>query len=644
MSPTTYPTPSPTPERRPIKSLHPTGSANKKQLFGSSPSPIPDNIFSINVNSSFVKKSPSSPTTPPRDNVGSFNFQFPTSPSENKSLGPGKVSFPSLSPKSPIFSNLISNSSPNFFKRSPSPQSTTDLFGDASSQSSAEIFDPSPPPAIVLNNVVSGSSKKELGFQPGTGFKGLPSPQSATVLFGGNSRSPIPQPSASPSTNKSSQPKKVFNQSLSSSPTIFSNNVTSGPFKKQPSFQNNVGTQFVSGSPTNKSSQPVHVFKGLSSPQPTTGLFGENLRSPTPQPAPIRNKGSETRKVYNMSPSLRMPSQQPAIDQAARPLSSTGWTTASTIFSCSTDSAASIIRPGLSSAGGAERESGQQRTRYIKISPPTTLQLPDEESQKILVAEFAMRLDKLTEDQAFEDLANLSESISSIRLDVVKRLVESQFDCLMDWTWTIATVNKDPPPVIINGSATDNDPLLINGPASLSICSPAVNNHLPLSKRFFPRFGTPGSSRIDIGTRFQGWCQRSPKGGNILRIQYGLEENFLCEVVPGAEVGNLVLSKLENLETQETQRIDSWDDGMRITNVAISRSTKQPRIWVCINNSAWVTRSDLIKLRIENGTRPLGKQSAKDCIMQCVEEKADWYRAVGYAEEADRYKNQFSFL
>lgn len=445
------------------------------------------------------------------------------------------------------------------------------------------------------------------------GFKGLPSPQSAT--------------------NESSQPKKAVS-------SIFSNHVTSGPFKKQPSFQSNAEPQFASGSPTNKSSQPVHVFKGLSSPQPTTGLFGDNIWSPTPQHAPIRNKDSETRRAYNMSSSprprsLRIPSPQPAMDQAARPHSSIGVRTASTIFSCSTDSAASTIKPGLSSAGGAERESGQQRTRYVEISPPT--QLPDEESQKILVAEFAMRLDKLTEDQAFEELANLSESISSPQLAIVKRLVEDQFDCRMDWTWTIATVDKDLP-VAINESAIDNVP------APLPICSSAVNNHLALSKRFFPKFGTPGSSRTDIGARFQGWCQRSPKGGNILRIQYGLEENFLCEVVPGAEVGNLVLSKLENLATQETPRIYSWDDGMRITNVAISRSIKQPRIWVCINDSAWMTRSDLIKLRIGNSTRPLGKQSAKDCIMQCVEEKADWYRAVGYIEEADRYQNQFSCL
>lgn len=605
MSPTGYPTPSPTPERRPIRNLRPTGSANKKQPFGNSPSPISDNIFSINVNSSLAKELPNSPpTTPPRDSVGSFNSQFPTSPLESKSLRPGRVSFPSLSPKPPTSSNLFSNNGPDFLKRSPSPQPTSGLFGGASSQYSAEIFNPSPssPPTIILNNVIF---KKEPILQPGVGFKGLPSPQSAT--------------------NESSQPKKVI--------PIFSNNVTSGPFKKQPSFENNAKPQFASGSPTNKSSQPVHVFKGLS----TTGLFGDNLRSPTPQPAPIRNKDSETSKAYNMSPSprprsLRMPSPQPAMDQAARPHSSMGVRTASTIFSCFTDSATSTIRPDLSSAGGAEK-----RKRHINISPPTTHQLPDEESQEILVAEFAMRLDKLTEDQAFEELAILSESISSPRLYEVKKSVETQFNCVMDWSWTIATVNKDLP-VIINGSAIDNDPV------SLSICSPAVNNHLALSKRFLPRFGTPGSSRIGIEARFQGWCQRSPKGGNILRIQYGLEENFLCEVVPGAEVGNLVLSKLENLATQETQRIDSWDDDMQITNVAISRSTKQPRIWVCINDSAWVTRSDLIKLRIGNGTRPLGKQSAKDCIMQCVEEKADWYRAAGYAEEADRYQNQFSFL
>lgn len=686
MSSITYPpTPSPTPERRPIKNLRPAGLTNKKQFFESPPSPVPDNIFLINANSSFSKKQSSyQPSTSPfGDNFWSTNSQFPASPSENKSSRPRRVSNPSLSPKSPISSNIFSDNNPNF-ESSPGPQpatevnpiylSATNLFSNKSPQPGKVS-----PLTIFSNNVSSGPFRKppspqitadpfrddvrridvtNKSFQFGKDLKGPSSPQPTIDFFGRDVRSPIPQLPTSLSTNKGPHLERGFNSNTGSPPTIFSDNVNSGPFKKLPSFQpatglpeNNAKPQLATGSPTNKGSQPGHIFGGLPGPQPTTGLFRGNPRSPIPQSAKIRNKGSEVGKIHYLSPTsrpggLRASSPQPVVDQVARPPSPTDGTTASITSSGFAGPGTSKIEPSSSSARVAERELGQKRTRFVKISPPTTLQLPDEASQKKLVAEFVMGLNKLTEDQAFEHLAKLSEGVSSLRLDIVKRLVESQFDCLMDWTWTIPTANNPPP--IINRPATDSDSSPINGLTLRSTGSLAVKGDLSLSKpQFFSSLRTAGSSRIDIGTRIQGWC-RQGSTGRILFVQYGLEENFLCEIVPGAKIGNLVLAGLEDLETltkkQETQGIDSWGDHMRVTNVAISQSITQPRIWVCINNSAWMSRTKLAKLRIENGTRPLGKQSATDCIMQCVEEKAGWYREAGYAEEADRYQNQFSFL
>lgn len=383
--------------------------------------------------------------------------------------------------------------------------------------------------------------------------------------------------------------------------------------------------------------------------------------SPTPERRPIKNlcpAGLKNKKqlpesppspipdnigkVYDPSPtsrpgSLRASSPQPVIDQVGRPPSPIGGTTASTTTSGFAGPGTSEIESSPSPTRATERELGQKRTIFVNISPPTTPHLSDEASQKKLVAEFVMRLDGLTENQAFEHLVKLSEGVSALRLDIVKRLVESQFDCLMDWTWTIPTANNPPvrPPT--------GEIILRSTGGNL-----AVNPDLSPSKpQFFPSFRTAGSSRIDVRTRIQGWC-RQGSTGRILLVQYGLEENFLCEIVPGAKIGNLALAGLENLETltkkQETQGIDSWGNHMQVTNVAISQSITQPRIWVCINNFAWMNRTKLAKLRIENGTRSLGKKSATDCIMQCVEEKADWYREVGHAEEAERYRTQFSFL
>lgn len=612
MSSITYPpTPSPTPERHPIRNLRSAGLSNKKQPSQSPPSPVPDNIFSINVNSSFSKKQSSHQpgASPFGDNFWSANSQFPTSPSENKSPRPGRVSDPSLNPKSSIFSIFPDNN--------PSPQPTTEV--NPIYLSTTDAFkSPQPgkvsPPTIFSNNVSSGPFRKPrslqtttvpLGddvrytnitnkiFQFGKDLKRPPSPQPTIGLFGGAVRSPSPQPPTSPFANKGSHLEKVFNSNTSSPPTVFSDNVNSGPFKKLPSlrpatglFENNAKPQFATDS------QPGCVFGGL-------------------------------------------PSPQPVIDQVAGPPSPTGGTTASTTSSGFAGPGTSKIEPSSSSARATEMELGQKRTRFVKISPPTTLQLLDEASQKKLVAEFLKGLDELTEDQAFEQLAKLSEGVSSLRLDIVKKLVESQFDCLMDWTWTTPTA-----PLIINRPATDSDPPLINDLTLRSTGSLIVKDDLSLSKpRFFPRFRTVRPSR-DIGKRIRGWC-RQGSTGRVVFIQYGLEENFLCETVRGADVGNLALAGLENIETQG---IDSWGDHMQVTDVTISQSITRPSVWVCINNSAWISRTKLAKLRIENGKRPLGKQSATDCIIQCVEEKADWYREAGHAEEADRYQNQFSFL
>lgn len=229
----------------------------------------------------------------------------------------------------------------------------------------------------------------------------------------------------------------------------------------------------------------------------------------------------------------------------------------------------------------------------------------------------------------------------------------------MEWKWTVPTINGDPP-VTINDSAVDDSLPSTEGPAPdnpPSIDAPEVDNgprpigslvaygSSQLSKSgFLPCLSeTPRRNQTDIATRFQGWFRNGGSGKNIL-LQYGLKENPLIEIVPGGAIGNLTLSKLINCETlkEKWEKWDRlgpslWDDDMQITNVAKSGSV---RLWVCINNSIWVTRTNLENFQIGNGMK-LGKQSAMDCIMECVEDKADWYRATGYPDEADQYLDQF---
>lgn len=430
-----------------------------------------------------------------------------------------------------------------------------------------------------------------------------------------------------PLANKIPQPGNVSNPQI----IIFSNNVSSGSFKKP-----------------------------LSS-QPAISPFGVNLGSSVPLSArsPLANKSSKTGNAFNQSP--RQPSSQPMVGA-----------TAGFIFDCFASPLTSTIRPSSSYKGvsvsnskGDTKKKDQKRTIFLNVAPPATLQLPDEELQDDLVAEFQIMLDELTEDQAFTRLAKLSESISSLRLRIIKRQVEIRFNCLMDWKWTAPTANSDPP-ITTKGSVVDNsppptespaansNPPSINAPAvnngSQPLEAPLVNNSSPLSKpRFLPRFSdTPKCSQTDITTRFQGWFRHGRNGRNLL-LQYGSEQNPLIEIVPGGVlekfIGNMSLSKLTNIkplkEKWEKLGLNSWDDDMRITNVAKSGSA---RFWVCINNSIWVTKTNLGKLRIEDGMRPLGHRSVVNFILQCVEEKVDWYRAAGYPDEADQYLNQFSGL
>ncbi|KAL0639148.1 hypothetical protein Q9L58_001834 [Maublancomyces gigas] len=188
----------------------------------------------------------------------------------------------------------------------------------------------------------------------------------------------------------------------------------------------------------------------------------------------------------------------------------------------------------------------------------------------------------------------------------------------MDWKWTAPTANTDLP-ITIKGSTVNNNP-----PPDET---PAANSNLPL-------INVPAA---DSGPQ----PLEAPSVNN--------EENPLIEIVPGGVlgkvIGNMSLSKLTNTETLkekwEMLELNSWDDDMRITNVAKSGSA---RFWVCINNSIWVTKTNLGNFRIEDGMRPLGRRSAVNLILQCVEEKVNWYRAAGYPDEANQYLNQFSGL
>lgn len=705
MNSTMYPTPSPEPERRPVKIPTPRRSINKGQLFGSSASPIFPNVFSNSVNSGpFKNPTSSQPTTGLfRDTTGNSSSQSPTSQLANKSPQPGNGFNPSSRPPPTIFSNNVSSGP---FKKPPSSQSLTSLSGSntgiSSSQSPARpfankslqpgnVFNPSlNPPTIFSNNVSSGPFKKP------------PSSQSVTGLFGDNTSNQIPQSPTSPFVNKGSRPGNSPNPSPIFQPKIL--------FKHPPSSQPTAGlfgdsegspsSQLLARPLANKSPQPGNVsdpcsspqitifsnnvssgpFKKPSSSQPAIYPFRVNSGSPIPLSArsPLVKKSSEAGKAFSPSPSIQSgspltPNQlssQPVVDRAAGTPSPTGGTTAGFIFDCFASPSISTIRPSSrckvsNPKGDTEKKEDQQRTIFLNIAPPTTFQLPDEESQDNLVAEFQIILDELTVDRAFARLAKLSESISSLRLSIIKRQVEIRFNCLMDWKWTVPISNSDPP-VTIKGSAVDNSPLPTESPAAnsspSSINVPAVdngpqpleatsvNNDSPPSKsRFLPRFSdTPKGSQTDIAKRFQGWIRHSRNGRNLL-LQYGSEENPLIEIVPGGVlgkvIGNMSLSKLTNIETLkekwekwEKLGLNSWDDDMRITNVAKSGSA---RFWVCINNSIWVTKTNLEKFRIEDGMRPLGHRSAVNCILQCVKEKVDWYRAAGYPDEADQYLNQF---